>query len=77
MLRYINSIDFIIDFSEKTPIKLIKSLIPDVLVKGNDYKVEEIVGADFVMDRGGSVKLIELEKSYSTTNIIKEMKRLS
>lgn len=75
MLSYINVIDFIIDFSERTPLKLIKSLKPDVLVKGNDYKVTEVIGADFVISTGGTVNLIELDKDYSTTNIIREMRK--
>ncbi|MDA9114028.1 bifunctional D-glycero-beta-D-manno-heptose-7-phosphate kinase/D-glycero-beta-D-manno-heptose 1-phosphate adenylyltransferase HldE [Alphaproteobacteria bacterium] len=75
MLSYIKAIDFIIDFSEKTPIKLIKALNPDVLVKGNDYKLNEVIGADFVISNGGKVNLIELDKEYSTTKIIKEMRK--
>ncbi len=74
LLRSMNMIDFIIEFSEKTPINLIKSIKPDILVKGNDYNINEVVGADFVQKYGGIVKLIELKQGYSTTNIIQQLK---
>ncbi|MCS7005041.1 MAG: D-glycero-beta-D-manno-heptose 1-phosphate adenylyltransferase [Cytophagales bacterium] len=66
--------DAIILFDEDTPLQLIQTLLPDVLVKGADYKVENIVGADVVLSRGGEVKTIEFVEGYSTTNIIAKMK---
>ena len=67
-------VDAILYFSEETPIELIKSVIPDVLVKGKDYKEEDIVGYDIVMKNGGEIKTIDMVEGYSTTNIIKKMK---
>ena len=57
-------------FDEETPYELIKSVLPDVLVKGDDYAVETIVGYDLVINNGGQVKTIELVKGYSTSNVV-------
>ena len=59
-------------FDEETPIKLIKSLKPDFLVKGGDYKVQDIVGYDVVSKYGGSVITIPLIKGLSTTKILSQ-----
>ena len=69
-LEYVNSI---IIFDEDTPLNLIKSIKPDVLVKGSDYNIENIVGGDFVQSYGGEVKFITLKDGFSTTNIIKKI----
>jgi len=66
-------VDAILYFSEDTPIELIKSVIPDVLVKGKDYKEEDIVGYDIVMENGGEIKTIDMVEGYSTTNIINKL----
>jgi len=66
-------VDYVVLFSESTPEKLIKIIKPDVLVKGADYKISEIVGAEFVKSYGGKVKRIKLQKGRSTTGIIKKM----
>ena len=58
-------VDYIVAFSEETPERLIKLVKPDILVKGADYKVSEIVGADFVKSYGGEVKRIRLSKGRS------------
>lgn len=63
-------VDLVIFFDEDTPIDLIKSLSPDILVKGSDYKISNIVGADFVIANGGTVETISLVNNYSTTSII-------
>ena len=60
-------------FEEPTPLKMIKSIRPDVLVKGADYSVHEIVGAEFVFSRGGKVKTIPLTPGFSTTKSIEKM----
>jgi len=65
-------VDAVIYFDEDTPLNLIEIINPDVLVKGGDYKKEDIVGYDFIIERGGIVKTIDLVKGYSTTNIIKK-----
>lgn len=63
-------VDFVVPFSEDTPEKIIRSIKPDVLVKGGDYSIEEIVGADFVMSYGGRVEIFPYVKGYSTTAIV-------
>lgn len=68
-------VDAVILFDEDTPLNLIKQLKPDVLVKGNDYSISNIVGADFVINSGGSVKTIDLVQGYSTTKIIERIKQ--
>lgn len=70
-------VDLVVLFEEETPQTLIEQLVPDVLVKGNDYAVEQIVGAGYVLDRGGKVETIELVEGYSTTGLIKKIKGLA
>jgi len=65
-LSYVNAV---ILFEEDTPLKLIKAIQPDVLVKGSDYKEEEIVGSDIVKDNGGEVVTIDLLEGYSTSKL--------
>ncbi|MDI1353917.1 MAG: D-glycero-beta-D-manno-heptose 1-phosphate adenylyltransferase [bacterium] len=66
-------VDAIVWFDEVTPYELIKYLQPDVLVKGNDYAVETIVGYDVVKARGGAVITIPMLDGYSTTALIKKI----
>ncbi len=73
-LSYFSFVDYIIPFEEDTPINLIKAVTPDVLVKGSDYKYENIVGADWVTANGGQVVTIDLVEGYSTSNIINKIK---
>ena len=63
-------VDQVIIFDEDTPIELIKSVKPDVLVKGGDWEKSDVVGADFVEGGGGEVVIIPLVEGASTTNII-------
>jgi rfaE bifunctional protein nucleotidyltransferase chain/domain len=63
-------IDAVVVFDQETPYELIKSVEPDVLVKGDDYSVETIVGHDLVLARGGEVKTIPLVQGYSTTKVV-------
>lgn len=71
VLLSFNFIDYVIPFSEDTPLDLIKIVRPDVLVKGGDYKITEIVGADFVQSYGGEVKSIKHQKlAISSSQII-------
>lgn len=67
--------DAVILFDEDTPYELIRFVQPDVLVKGNDYKAEDIVGYDVVTAKGGEVKTIELVKGYSTSAIISKIQK--
>ena len=62
-------VDAIIEFEEDTPYELIKTIQPDVLVKGGDWKPDQIVGADIVLKKGGIVKSLSFVEGYSTTNI--------
>jgi D-beta-D-heptose 7-phosphate kinase / D-beta-D-heptose 1-phosphate adenosyltransferase len=73
VLSELQSVDYVILFSEDTPTKLIKAIKPDVLVKGGDYKKSEVVGGDFVESYGGKVELVPVVKGRSTTNIIRKM----
>lgn len=73
VLASLSFVDFVVIFDEETPYDLIKAAQPDVLVKGADYKVEQIAGHDIVLARGGEVKLIELVSGYSTTAIEKKI----
>ncbi len=66
-------VDYVVYFDEDTPLNLIKYLKPDILVKGKDYKEEDIVGADIVKSNGGKVITIDLVKGYSTSSIIKSI----
>ena len=70
VLASLACVDAVVLFDEDTPLELIKAVHPDVLVKGADYKPEEIVGADFVTSYGGTVATIPLVEGYSTTKII-------
>ena len=65
-------VDAVTIFSEKTPNNLIHNLSPDLIVKGGDYKVEEVVGGDHVQSYGGKVVILPYVPGYSTTNIIKQ-----
>lgn len=69
IIASLHFVDAVVVFDEETPYELIKVIQPDVLVKGADYKVEQIAGHDIVLKRGGEVKLIEIVKGYSTTAI--------
>jgi rfaE bifunctional protein nucleotidyltransferase chain/domain len=67
-------VDAIVVFEEDTPINLITALMPDILVKGADYLVENIVGAKEVIANGGEVKTINLVEGYSSTSIIQKIR---
>jgi len=69
-------VDAIILFDDDTPYNLIKKVKPDILVKGSDYKSEDIVGHDIVKENGGEVVTIDLLPGYSTTSIIQKIKGL-
>jgi len=74
LLAALNFTDAIILFDEDTPYNLINALQPDILVKGADYKPEDIVGADIVLANGGSIETIEFLEGFSTSKIIKKIK---
>lgn len=70
VLAAIGCVNAVVIFDEDTPLRSIEALEPDVLIKGADYTVETVVGAEFVLARGGKVELIELVPSQSTSNLI-------
>jgi rfaE bifunctional protein nucleotidyltransferase chain/domain len=67
-------VDYVVYFNEDTPYELIKNIQPDILVKGADYKAEDIVGYDIVMAKGGKVETIEFVPGYSTSAIEAKIK---
>ena len=71
ILSNLKPVDYIVVFNEDTPEKLINELVPDILVKGADWKLKDIVGKDIVLKNGGEVKTIEFVNDQSTTKIIK------
>ena len=73
MLLNLRAVDCVQVFTEETPLEIIKLIKPDILVKGGDWKVEQIVGSDFVLDRGGSVKSLMFKNGYSTSNLIQSI----
>ena len=73
-LLKLNSVDLVITFEEETPIELIKKIQPNIIVKGQDYKLKHIVGYNTIKSWGGEVVLVPLTKGYSTTSVIKKNK---
>ena len=74
LLGALKFVDAIIVFSEETPKNLIQIIKPDILVKGGDYKISNIVGHDIVKENGGKVVIFPLVKNYSSTNIIDKIR---
>jgi len=74
LLESLGCVDLVVIFSERSPLKLIKSIKPDVLVKGGDYKTQEIIGYEQVLTYGGKVKTIRYKKDFSTSKIINKIK---
>ena len=74
VLLALRSVDEVVIFEELTPENIIKDISPDVLVKGGDWKTSEIIGADFVLERGGEVYSLPLKNGFSTSSIICKMK---
>ncbi|MCK4358257.1 MAG: D-glycero-beta-D-manno-heptose 1-phosphate adenylyltransferase [Candidatus Cloacimonetes bacterium] len=73
ILSQLKPVDFVVIFNEDTPYELIKSIVPDILVKGGDWKIEEIIGSDIVIKNGGKVKSLKYFPTSSTSNIIKKI----
>ena len=74
LLAYLMPVDLIVGFGDDTPLKLIKKLKPDILAKGADYKISDIVGASEVKEYGGHVYRIPLVKGRSTSRILEKLK---
>ena len=75
LLSAIESVDSVIMFEEQTPENLIKNIVPDILVKGGDYNIEDIVGYQTVIQNGGQVKTLSFYDGYSSTNYINKIKK--
>jgi D-beta-D-heptose 7-phosphate kinase/D-beta-D-heptose 1-phosphate adenosyltransferase len=73
VLASMSNVDLVVLFGEDTPQQLIETLGPDVLIKGGDYTVETIVGADFVLGHGGRVEIVDLVPGFSTTRIVEKL----
>jgi len=76
MLAGLASVDWVLSFSGDTPEALLETFKPDVLVKGGDYRIDEVVGADIVRGYGGDVKILKLVDGLSTTSLAEKIKRL-
>lgn len=76
VLAGLASVDWVVPFSEDTPQRLIGDILPDLLVKGGDYKPEEIAGSQEVWANGGEVRVLNFENGCSTTNVIKKIQSL-
>ena len=74
LIAALEFVDAVTLFGEPTPLELIEAIRPDVLVKGDDYTIATIVGADFVLARGGRVETVTLVPGYSTTKLIERIK---
>ena len=75
VLNGLVSVDWVISFSEDTPVCLIKGVKPDVLVKGGDYQLSEIIGGQEVLANGGKVKALSFKEGFSTSAIIEKLKK--
>ena len=73
VLAGLGAVDFVVPFGEDTPQSLIAEVLPDVLVKGGDYTIDEIAGGKEVLANGGEVKVMHFEEGVSTTAIIKQI----
>ena len=75
LLSYLTPVDMIVGFADDTPLKLIKNLKPDILAKGADYKISEIVGADEVLENGGEVVRIPMVRGKSSSEILASLNK--
>ncbi|MGN6492393.1 MAG: D-glycero-beta-D-manno-heptose 1-phosphate adenylyltransferase [Agriterribacter sp.] len=76
MLASLTIVDAVVIFEEDTPLSLITEIEPDVLLKGGDYTIDQIVGAEEVIKSGGEVKIVPLVKGFSTTSLIQKIQEL-
>lgn len=75
LLASLSLVDAVVIFSDPTPLELIKTIMPDFLVKGGDYKIEEIAGAREVLEAGGKVLINPILEGFSTTSLIEKLKQ--
>lgn len=76
ILAALRSVDYVTLFAEETPLQLIETLCPDILVKGGDWEIAKIVGADFVLKHGGEVKSLSFVNGKSTSSLIEKILKL-
>ncbi|OGT26656.1 MAG: bifunctional heptose 7-phosphate kinase/heptose 1-phosphate adenyltransferase [Gammaproteobacteria bacterium RIFCSPLOWO2_02_FULL_42_14] len=74
LLSALRSVDWVVPFSESTPARLIKAIMPDILVKGGDYQIQDIAGSDLVLKNGGRVLTIPLTAGFSTTRLVQKIR---
>lgn len=75
MLAALSVVDYVVIFEEETPLELIRQIVPDVLVKGGDYREEEIVGSRFVSEHGGKTVTVPLVEGFSSSSLIGRTKK--
>ena len=75
VMAALGCVDFVAIFSEDTPLKLIEKVRPEILVKGGDWKIEDIVGGPFVKSYGGDVRSLKFVDGFSTTSTIEKISR--
>ncbi len=77
LLASLGFVDMVVFFEEETPYNLIQFVQPDILVKGSDYKTEDIVGYDIVKAKGGAIKTLDFVPGFSSTSIIEKIQNLT
>ncbi|MNN83699.1 Bifunctional protein HldE [compost metagenome] len=75
VLAGLGAVDWVISFAEATPESLLEKIRPDVLVKGGDYGLDQVVGAEIVIRQGGEVRVLGLVENSSTTGIVEKIRR--
>ncbi|MDR1226850.1 MAG: D-glycero-beta-D-manno-heptose 1-phosphate adenylyltransferase [Prevotellaceae bacterium] len=75
VLAALECVSFVLTFDEDTPLELIKAVQPDILVKGSDYKVENIAGAEVVQAKGGKIVTIPFVEGYSTSKVVEKLRQ--
>jgi rfaE bifunctional protein nucleotidyltransferase chain/domain len=73
VLAALAAVDRVVLFDEDTPLEILTEMQPDILVKGGDYRLEEVVGREVVLARGGRVHILPWRKGYSTTQLMKRL----
>ncbi len=75
VLAALEAVDLVVVFEEDTPIEIIRKIVPNILVKGGDWKIGDIIGSDIVLKNGGEVKSLSFVQGISTTSIIDKIKK--
>ncbi len=75
ILAALSAVDYTVIFDEDTPLHYIEAIAPDVLVKGGDWAISQIVGSEFVLNGGGEVKSLNFVEGRSTTNVVEKIKK--